>query len=499
MKRILCLTLMLAMFAPVALAADAANPYPEEKLGLKLGLQCYTARKFTLVETIQLAKRLDLKYIECYSKQKVVANKPWTSSPGMPAEALKLIRETCKENGVSIIAYGVVGTSNKSELTKAFATAKRLGAKTVVVEGDPKVMGHIQSLCTKNKMRAAVHNHPKPSRYWDPNFAAKQLKKNVGLCADIGHWTRSGVDPISGLMIAQPHDLYEIHFGDLDKHFTDKDCRSGKDVIWGTGKMDIANVVRTLHDKGVYTNIIMEYEAGWKESDLKTSIDNFRKVCIAERASVPKVVTPGPLKDAPAPEGATVLFNGKEETYRANWVKDSNGKKAHWKIIKGALVMQRGGYIKTKQTFGDCQLHLEFATPKPAKGTGQARGNSGVFFGDYEVQVLDNYKNYTYPQGQCASIYKQSRPKVNACRPPGEWQSYDITYTAPVFDKDGKCTTPATLTVVHNGILVQDKVALKGPTEFRGNTSYKAHGPLPLRLQDHGNPVRYRNIWIVKK
>ena len=119
-----------------------------------------------------------------------------------------------------------------------------------------------------------------------------------------------------------------------------------------------------------------------------------------------------------------------------------------------------------------------------------------MFFGNYETQVLDNYKNYTYPQGQCASIYKQSRPLANACRPPGEWQSYDITYTAPVFDEDGKCTTPATLTVIHNGILVQDKTELKGPTEFRGIPSYKAHGPLPLRLQDHGNPVRYRNIWI---
>ncbi len=500
MKRILCLTLLLAILAPVAIAADPKpNPYPEEALGLKMGLQCWTARKYTLVETIQLAKRLGLKYIECYSRQKITKDQKWTTAPGFSEEALKLIRETCKKNGVSIIAYGVVSTSKKADLTKAFTAAKRLGAKTVCIEGDPKIMEFVDGLCKKNKMRAAIHNHPKPSRYWDPNFAVKQCKKNIGLCADIGHWSRSGVDPLYGLMIDQPHGLYEIHFGDLDKHFTDKDCRRGKDVIWGTGKMDIANIVRALHSKGIHTNIIMEYESGWKESDLKTSVENFRKICVAELASVPKVVTPEPLNPAPAPEGATVLFDGTEKTYHANWVKDRDGKKAHWKVAGKVLLMRRGGYIKTKKTFGDCQLHIEFCTPTPAKGSGQPRGNSGVFFGNYEVQILDSYKNYTYPQGQCASIYKQSRPKVNACRPPGQWQSYDITYTAPVFDKAGKCTKPATLTVIHNGIVVQDKVALKGPTIFRGIPRYSAHGPVNIRLQDHGNPVRFRNIWIIKK
>jgi hypothetical protein len=160
-----------------------------------------------------------------------------------------------------------------------------------------------------------------------------------------------------------------------------------------------------------------------------------------------------------------------------------------------------GGYAQTVEQFGSCQLHVEFATPSRVMGNSQGRGNSGVFLqGQYEVQVLDSYQNKTYPDGQCGALYGRAVPLVNACRKPGEWQSYDIVYHRPIFGADGNVTRKATFTVIHNGVLIQDHVELTGGTGWinaHAVTDYKPHPDAgPLQLQDHGNPVRYRNIWI---
>jgi hypothetical protein len=155
------------------------------------------------------------------------------------------------------------------------------------------------------------------------------------------------------------------------------------------------------------------------------------------------------------------------------------------------------GAIHTRRFFGDAQLHIEWRTPSEVRGEGQERGNSGVFLQQrYEVQVLDSWNNRTYSNGQAASIYKQYIPLVNASRRPGEWQTYDIFFRAPRFAADSTLERPGYVTVVHNGVLVQDHVELKGITVYRGAPLYLAHGPLPIMLQDHGNPVSYRNIWL---
>jgi hypothetical protein len=161
-------------------------------------------------------------------------------------------------------------------------------------------------------------------------------------------------------------------------------------------------------------------------------------------------------------------------------------------VVKGT------GDIRTTRRFGDCQLHVEWRTPPVATGEGQGRGNSGVFLQErYEVQVLDSFDNRTYSNGQAASIYKQHIPLVNASRPPGEWQTYDIIYTAPRFADDGTVRRPAYMTVLHNGVLAQQHVEVKGTTVYIGQPRYEPHGAAePLRLQDHGDPVSYRNIWI---
>ena len=214
----------------------------------------------------------------------------------------------------------------------------------------------------------------------------------------------------------------------------------------------------------------------------------------------PPVVTPGtpatPEQPGRPPSDATVLFDG---TDTSQWVA-MDGSPTKWVAKQGALECVPGsGYARTLQSFGDCQLHVEWAAPNPPHGTSQGRGNSGVFFGmdRYEVQVLDSYQNKTYSDGSAASIYGQYPPLVNASLPPGEWQTYDIVWTAPRFDEEGKLVSKARETVFHNGVLVQNDVELTGPTGWVGRVPYKAHPErLPIAFQDHGNPVRYRNVWV---
>lgn len=201
----------------------------------------------------------------------------------------------------------------------------------------------------------------------------------------------------------------------------------------------------------------------------------------------PKVITPG-TAGAP-PSDAIVLFDGKS---LSQWV---DGDK--WPITDGYATTAVTS-IRTKQAFGDCQLHVEWAEPTKVEGHGQERGNSGVYLMDrYEVQVLDSYDNGTYFDGQCGAIYKQHPPLVNACRKPGEWQTYDIIFEAPRFDADGKLTRPAYVTVLQNGVLVQNHFEIQGASMWDVPPKYTAHAAkLPLSLQFHGNALRFRNIWI---
>jgi hypothetical protein len=208
----------------------------------------------------------------------------------------------------------------------------------------------------------------------------------------------------------------------------------------------------------------------------------------------PAIVTPGNASND-APSDAIVLFDGKD---LSKWRAASGNGDAKWKIAGGYMEVTPGaGDIATRQEFADCQLHLEWASPSEVKGEGQERGNSGVFLMErYEVQVLDSYNNRTYYHGQAGSIYNQYAPLVNASRKPGEWQSYDIIFKAPKFDEQGKVTERARITVLHNGVLIQNNVEIYGNTWHDRAALYIAHGPASLRLQDHGNPVRYRNLWI---
>jgi hypothetical protein len=218
---------------------------------------------------------------------------------------------------------------------------------------------------------------------------------------------------------------------------------------------------------------------------------------------VPAVVTPGATCTAP-PSDAIVLFDGKNLD---EWVSIRDKSPAQWILSGDAMTVNKsGGGIETKRSFKNYQLHLEWKIPENITGSGQARGNSGVFLastgpGDdgYELQVLDNYNNKTYVNGQAGSIYKQAIPLANANRKPGEWQTYDVAWTAPTFNSDGSLKTPAYVTVFFNGILVQNHFELKGQTLYRGKPFYKAYTAAPIKLQAHGDksePISFRNIWV---
>lgn len=218
-----------------------------------------------------------------------------------------------------------------------------------------------------------------------------------------------------------------------------------------------------------------------------------RSICADEFLSgiewqTPRIVSPGESVSHP-PSDAVVLFDG---TDLSKW---DNAQ--HWRVEDGAMVSGRGDVV-SKEEFGDCQLHIEWSAPADVKGSGQGRGNSGVFLMNiYEIQVLDSFENETYPDGQAGGIYKQTPPMVNAMKPPGQWNVYDIFWTAPRFSEDGKLVSPAAITAVHNGILILNHFELLGDTPFHRPPEYNQHGPNgPIRLQDHGNPVRFRNIWV---
>jgi hypothetical protein len=209
----------------------------------------------------------------------------------------------------------------------------------------------------------------------------------------------------------------------------------------------------------------------------------------------PPVVTPAPHYSAPPPADAVILFDGRD---MSGWT-GGDGAPARWTVQDGYMQVVPGtGSIQSRERFGDIHLHIEWASPSPAVGTSQNRGNSGVMLmgGRYEVQVLDNYNADTYPDGQAGAIYGQYPPLFNASRPPGEWQTYDIFFRRPRFDDHGRLLEPARLTVVHNGILVQNNEILYGQTTYQVPSPFLPHDDeLPLQLQDHSHPVRFRNIW----
>ncbi len=280
------------------------------------------------------------------------------------------------------------------------------------------------------------------------------------------------------LFILDGKELSEL--GSIDPNNIEKmEVIKGKDAIKLYGAKGKNGVVV------VTTKPVIKGSARWREA-LDPAVTEIWEPRV-------KKITAG-AKAGEAPSDAIVLFDGKD---LSNWV-DKDGGLAKWEVKDGAFTVAKGtGVIKTKQTFGDIQLHIEWRSPTTIIGEGQGRGNSGIFLQEkYELQVLDSYESQTYSNGQAGSIYKQSMPLANPVRQPGEWQVYDVIYTAPTFSESGRVINPAHITAFLNGVIVQNHTEIRGPTEYKGLPIYVQHGKGSLVLQDHGNPVSFRNIWV---
>jgi len=438
--------------------------------GWRLGMQAYSFKQFTFYEAVDKTASLGLDCIEAYRKQALSKEKPDVQTHyAMPAEIREEVKRKLAEAGVKLVNYGVVPLPNdEAECRKVFDFAKDMGIETIVSEPEEEAFDMIERLCKEYKIKVAIHNHPQPSHYWNPDTVLEVCKgrsKWIGACADTGHWMRSGVDPVKALKKLEGR-IISLHFKDLNEFGE----RKAHDVPWGTGVGDVKAMLAELDRqkfKGVFA---IEYEYNWEDSvpEIRRSVEYFNKVASS-------------LK----PTGWGELL--KKDL--SNCVYEPGS----WVMEDGVLSPKGGGDIWTKRQFGDFILDLEF---KLAKNT-----NSGVFIrtGDIkkwlhtgiEVQILDSYGKTEVDKHNCGGIFDCLEPSKNMANKPGEWNHITIGCRANK------------IYVVLNGEQVVDmdlnlwKEAHKNPdgTKNKFNTAYK---DMPRKgrigLQYHGHPVWFRNI-----
>jgi len=433
--------------------------------GWRLGTQAYTFKEFTLYEAIDKTASLGLDWIEAYPGQRLSREKPNVEfDHNTSKEIRKEVKQKLKDAGVRLVNYGVVGLgSNEARCRKVFEFARDMGIETIVSEPPENAFDSIEKLCEEYKVNLAIHNHPKPSRYWNPDTVLKVCKgrsKRIGACADTGHWMRSGINPVEALKKLQGR-IISLHFKDIDE---------GHDVPWGTGQCDVKAMLTELHRQNFEGVFSIEYEYNWENSvpEIRQCVEYFNKVSSR-------------LK----PTGWRDLL--------VNDLSNCVYKPGSWAIEEGVLTRKGGGDIWTKEKFGDFILDLEF---KVNKG-----GNSGVFIrtGDIancvqtgiEVQIHDTTDGTT--RGSCGAIYDCLPPSKEMAKKAGEWNHYTITCKANK------------IYVVFNGEQIIDMdlnlwtEAHKNPdgTPNKFGTAYKDMPRVGhIGFQDHGDAVWYRNIKI---
>ncbi len=472
-KTILTAIVLLSMCVSVGKCVEAEMQHSNTDVydSWRLGTQAWTFNRFTLYEAIDKTASLGLDWLEAYPHgQKLSKEKPnIVFGHNMPAEIKEEVKQKLSEAGLKLVNYGVVGLpDDEAECRKVFEFAKEMGIETLVSEPPAEAFEMLDRLCQEYELNVAIHNHPKPSHYWNPDMVLEMCKgrsKRIGACADTGHWARSGINPVEALKKLEGR-IISLHLKDINEFGN----RKAHDVIWGTGVCDVKAMLKELHRqnfKGVFS---IEYEHNWEKSlpEIRKSVEYFNKVA-------------SKLK----PTGWRDLL----ETDLSNCIY----KPGSWIMKDGVLACKGKGNIWTKEMFGDFILDLEF---KVDKGS-----NSGVFIrtGDIadfvqmgiEVQVHDTTDGS--PRGSCGAIYDCLAPCKNMMRKPGEWNHYTIT-----------CKTNK-IYVVLNGEQIIDMdldlwtEAHKNPdgTKNKFHTAYKDMPRVGhIGLQDHGDPVWFRNIKI---
>lgn len=465
MSKYRLISLVSFVFSIGMVYAEYPKEHPEADVydGWKLGVQAWSFNRFTLFEAIDKTRSLGLSCIQAYPGQRVSKDMDMKFGPGLSDQQRQQVKDKLKEAGISIVAYGVVGIPTKeTEARKLFDFAKDMGIGTVVSEPKPKQFDLTDKLCQEYKIKLAIHNHPKPSHYWNPDTVLQMCDGRsqwIGACADVGHWVRSGLDPVECLKKLEGR-IHDVHI---------KEIEDGHDVVWGTGQGRIQGILEELHRQGYQGTFAIEYEYHWDNNlpEIRESIAYFNTVASG-------------LK----PTGWHELFD--EDLSNATF------KESSWAVKNGELAREGKGDIWTAQKYSDFILDFEF---KLAEKT-----NSGIFLraGKHswipwaEVQVEDSYGK-PIDKHICGGIYDIKEPTVNAVKPAGQWNRMTITA------KNSK------ICVILNNQLVLD-VDLDDWTEPHKNpdgTKNKfgiAYKDLPregwLGFQDHGFPVWYRNIKI---
>lgn len=435
----------------------------------RLGVQSYTFRKFTFFEAVDRTVAMGLRWIEAYPGQLLSKDSGAKMHFKMSDRTRQKVQEKLKTAGVKLICYGVVSCGNEADWRKLFEFAKAMGIETITSEPEPSHLDMVEELCEEFHINLAIHNHPEPSLYWNPDRVLEVVKgrsKRIGACADTGHWQRSGINPVEALKKLQGH-IISLHLKDID---TDK----GHDVVWGTGKGNVKAILSELDRQNFKGLFSIEYEHSWSKS-----MPQIRK-CIRYFDRVSAELGHARWQQ---------LFNGKDLT---SWL----AKPGSWVIEEGGILKAvGGGEIWTKDTYGDFILDLEF---KLAEGT-----NSGVFIrtGDIkkwlhtaiEVQILDSYGKAKPDKHDCGSIFDCLEPSRNMVKKPGQWNRYIITCKA------NKIYVVLNGEQIINMDLNQWTEAYKNPdgTPNKFNTAYKDMPRIgQIGLQYHGNPIWYRNIRI---
>jgi sugar phosphate isomerase/epimerase len=467
-------SLLLAQ-APAEEPVTASGSPDAAALGWRLGIQAWTLREYTFLEALEKIESLGLHYVEMFPGQRVGGDTDAKTGPGMAPEVVAMIQEALKARNIRLVSYGVTGLpGDETRCREIFDWARRMGIETICSEPSQNALPMIDKLAQEYGVNVAIHNHPTPSRYWNPDTALKAfegLSRRIGVCGDTGHWSRSGLDPLECLRKLEGR-IVTLHFKDLNRK-----GRAAHDVPWGTGVCDAPAMMTELRRQGFRGVVSVEYEHNWKGSLPEIA------QCVAFFNAQARRLSTTP------PEGWRSLFDG---TDLSQWECRPNG----WHVADGAIAWKRGcGFLWSRERFGNFVLELEF---KVNKGT-----NSGVFVrtgsrGNWlhsgiEVQVLDSHGRAQPSRHDCGAIYDCLAPRVNAARPAGEWNQL------AVICRDNL------LQVELNGQRIIDMdlnhwtEAHKNP-DGSGNKFNTAYKDMPregfIGLQDHGNPVWYRNMRI---
>lgn len=488
-------TLLLFVFCLCCVSGAYADSHAQHSLreeNWRLGMQAYTFNRFTFYEAVDKTKMLGLCYIEAYPGQRLSKDKPDVRFDHNMSSQIKLeVIQKLQDADVKLVNYGVVGLpNNEAECRKVFDFAREMGIETIVSEPSEDAFDLVEKLCEEYKINVAIHNHPKPSHYWNPDTVLKVCQdrsKRIGACTDTGHWMRSGVNPVEALKKLEGR-VISLHLKDLNEF----GVREAHDVIWGTGECNIKGLLTELsrqNFKGVFS---IEYEHNWLKS-------------------MPEIAECIPYFERTASELGQSdwqwVFNGKDLD---DWVVKGDRKKSKWIVGTAAmssenpkLLVAKSGQgeminlaehhgdsldLYSKAKFGDCRIEVELMVPKGS--------NSGIYImGEYEVQVLDSYSKTKMDSSDMGAIYGASPPKVNACKKPGQWQKYVIDFLAPKFDANGvKIANAKLLKVELNGQVLHENIELPGPTP--GGVTGKEATTGPLMFQGNHGPVAYRNIKI---